>query len=79
MWVHLILIAPIIMMQYVLEEPKIVASPLAPPFLEYAGQLVAMLVLFDFQYYVWHYIHHKNRRLYKWCHIIHHEFHTPVS
>lgn len=35
--------------------------------------------MFDFQYFVWHYMHHHNRRLYKWAHIVHHEFHSPSA
>ncbi|XP_053742663.1 cholesterol 25-hydroxylase-like protein 1, member 1 [Synchiropus splendidus] len=40
---------------------------------------MAVLLLFDTQYYIWHYIHHKNQKLYRWVHAVHHEYMAPFS
>ncbi|KAM6937142.1 cholesterol 25-hydroxylase-like protein 1, member 1 [Xenentodon cancila] len=40
---------------------------------------LAILLLFDTQYFVWHYMHHKNPQLYRWVHAMHHEYMAPFS
>uniref|UniRef100_A0A665VDB9 Cholesterol 25-hydroxylase like 1, tandem duplicate 1 n=1 Tax=Echeneis naucrates TaxID=173247 RepID=A0A665VDB9_ECHNA len=40
---------------------------------------LATLLLFDTQYYIWHFIHHKHPQLYRYVHAIHHEYAAPFS
>lgn len=51
----------------------------APKFLTMVWHLAAMLVIFDFQYGLWHLIHHKNRWLYRNFHSVHHQYHTSFA
>ncbi|KAI5627243.1 cholesterol 25-hydroxylase-like protein [Silurus asotus] len=49
----------------------------APDFLEVIGHLVSCLLLFDFQYFIWHLLHHKVPWLYRTFHKVHHK-HTST-
>ncbi|XP_077954104.1 cholesterol 25-hydroxylase-like protein 1, member 1, partial [Gasterosteus aculeatus] len=40
---------------------------------------LAVLLLFDTQYYIWHFIHHKQPQLYRFMHATHHEYVAPFS
>ncbi|XP_061630315.1 cholesterol 25-hydroxylase-like protein 1, member 1 [Phyllopteryx taeniolatus] len=40
---------------------------------------LALLLVFDTQYYIWHVIHHKHVQLYRCIHAIHHEYAAPFS
>ncbi|MBN3307817.1 C25L1 protein, partial [Amia calva] len=58
------------------------SSPLhtrAPSVLELATGVLGCLLLFDFQYYLWHLVHHKNRYLYRSVHSYHHSYTAPFS
>ncbi|XP_062860038.1 cholesterol 25-hydroxylase-like protein [Trichomycterus rosablanca] len=46
----------------------------SPRFLEIIQHLVACLLLFDFQYFVWHVLHHKVPWLYRTFHKVHHNY-----
>ncbi|XP_069019518.1 cholesterol 25-hydroxylase-like protein 1, member 1 [Embiotoca jacksoni] len=51
----------------------------APTVCELFVEGLAILLLFDTQYFVWHYIHRKNSQLYRWIHAAHHEYMAPFS
>ncbi|XP_045893073.1 cholesterol 25-hydroxylase-like protein 1, member 1 [Micropterus dolomieu] len=51
----------------------------APTLCEVVIDGLAVLLVFDTQYYIWHYIHHKQPQLYRWIHAIHHEYRAPFS
>ncbi|KAM9753537.1 cholesterol 25-hydroxylase-like protein 1, member 1 [Menidia menidia] len=58
-------------------------APVLPQRAPAVGQLLAdglaVLLLFDTQYYVWHLIHHRSPQLYRWVHAVHHEYAAPFS
>ncbi|XP_028914788.1 cholesterol 25-hydroxylase [Ornithorhynchus anatinus] len=49
----------------------------APPLPEVLTQVVGCLLLFDFQYFLWHWLHHKVPWLYRTFHRVHHK-HTSA-
>ncbi|KAM7002652.1 cholesterol 25-hydroxylase-like protein 1, member 1 [Tautogolabrus adspersus] len=51
----------------------------APTLYEVFIDGLAVLLLFDTQYFIWHFIHHKHPQLYRWIHAIHHEYIAPFS
>ncbi|XP_060709646.1 cholesterol 25-hydroxylase-like protein 1, member 1 [Hemiscyllium ocellatum] len=51
----------------------------APTFTQFLTGVLSCLLVFDFQYYCWHLLHHKSRWLYKNLHAIHHEYVAPFS
>lgn len=72
-WNHLIFILPISIAQYVWTPPTELPA-LAPGLWEFCWQQYASLAIFDFEYYVWHYLHHRFRWLYRHVHSIHHHY-----
>ncbi|XP_040197454.1 cholesterol 25-hydroxylase-like protein 1, member 1 [Rana temporaria] len=42
-------------------------------------EVLGCLLLFDFQYFIWHVLHHKNLWLYKKVHAVHHKYVAPFS
>ncbi|XP_063786506.1 cholesterol 25-hydroxylase-like protein 1, member 2 [Pseudophryne corroboree] len=50
-----------------------------PSILDVVVGVMGSLLLFDFQYFIWHMIHHRNRWLYKTFHAIHHKYMAPFS
>uniref|UniRef100_A0A1I8G0G7 ANK_REP_REGION domain-containing protein n=1 Tax=Macrostomum lignano TaxID=282301 RepID=A0A1I8G0G7_9PLAT len=71
-------VLPVTVAQYIWVPPTPLPAK-APTALEFFGQLTALLVIFDFQYGVWHAVHHKNRWLYKNFHSTHHQYHTSFA
>ncbi|XP_077451674.1 cholesterol 25-hydroxylase-like protein 1, member 1 [Stigmatopora argus] len=51
----------------------------APSLCEIFVDGLALLLVFDTQYYIWHVIHHKHVQLYRCIHAIHHEYVAPFS
>ncbi|XP_059918014.1 cholesterol 25-hydroxylase-like protein 1, member 1 [Gadus macrocephalus] len=51
----------------------------APSVYELLVDGLAVLLLFDTQYFIWHVVHHKHLQLYRWVHAIHHEYISPFS
>ncbi len=49
-------------------------SAMAPGLLRVIWDLVACLLLFDFQYFIWHLLHHKVPWLYRTFHKVHHKY-----
>lgn len=75
-WNHLLFILPISMAQLVW-TPATTLTTLAPGLWEFCWQQYAALAVFDFEYYVWHWLHHKVRFLYRHVHSIHHHYSSP--
>jgi cholesterol 25-hydroxylase len=77
-WNHVLFILPAACAQWVWTPPTPMPE-LAPTLLEFFWHQFAGLLIFDFQYFVWHWTHHKIRFLYKHVHAIHHRYHAPFS
>ncbi|XP_016376739.1 cholesterol 25-hydroxylase-like protein 1, member 2 [Sinocyclocheilus rhinocerous] len=60
-------------------RPSIPLPERAPTLLELAGGVTGNLLLFDFQYFIWHFLHHKIRWLYVTFHAIHHNYAAPFA
>ncbi|KAG8440169.1 hypothetical protein GDO86_006102 [Hymenochirus boettgeri] len=59
--------------------PPVILPATAPSVCTLLVEIFGCLLLFDFQYYIWHFIHHKNLWLYKKVHAIHHTYVAPFS
>lgn len=57
-WNHVLFILPAAMAQWVWQPPTPLPE-MAPPLWEFVWHQVAALLIFDFQYFVWHWTHHK--------------------
>ncbi|XP_064609931.1 cholesterol 25-hydroxylase-like protein 1, member 2 [Liolophura sinensis] len=77
-WNHVIFILPASAAQWVWTPPTTLPD-LAPTLWEFTWHQIACLIVFDFQYYVWHLIHHRVRFLYKHIHSVHHRYHSPFG
>lgn len=75
-WNHVLYILPAACAQWVWTPPTPLPE-LAPPLLDFVWHQFAGLLIFDFQYYVWHWSHHKVRFLYKLVHSVHHRYNSP--
>nr|XP_039271223.1 cholesterol 25-hydroxylase-like protein 1, member 2 [Styela clava] len=60
-------------------RPPISLSVQAPSVAEFVLGLLGNMLIFDFQYYWWHRLHHNYRFLYKYVHKLHHEHNSPCS
>ncbi|XP_072241314.1 cholesterol 25-hydroxylase-like protein 1, member 1 [Leuresthes tenuis] len=75
---HIVFVLPaLIIGMFILPAPALPQD--APALYEVFIDGLAVLLLFDTQYYVWHFIHHKHPQLYRWVHAIHHEYLAPFS
>uniref|UniRef100_H3B4R1 Cholesterol 25-hydroxylase like 1, tandem duplicate 2 n=1 Tax=Latimeria chalumnae TaxID=7897 RepID=H3B4R1_LATCH len=70
---HLVFIFPAAVAQWYW-RPPIPLPEEAPTMIEAIVGIIGSLLLFDFQYFIWHMLHHKNRWLYKTFHAIHHDY-----
>ena len=77
-WNNVIYILPMSVAQWVW-SPDIVLPEKAPGLVEFTLHQFLALVIFDFEYWVWHTVHHKIRFLYRHVHALHHEYHAPSS
>lgn len=59
--------------------PPTPMPPEAPSVQEFLSQIFMMLIIFDFQYWIWHTTHHKIKWLYRNFHAIHHQFHSTFG
>ncbi|GMT05279.1 hypothetical protein PENTCL1PPCAC_27453 [Pristionchus entomophagus] len=59
--------------------PALELPPLAPTVFEMVSQIAIYFFLFDMTYFWFHYIHHKNKTLYRWCHSVHHMYSSPFA
>ncbi|XP_058608039.1 cholesterol 25-hydroxylase-like protein 1, member 2 isoform X2 [Onychostoma macrolepis] len=60
-------------------RPPVPLPEQAPTLLELAGGVTGSLLLFDLQYFIWHFLHHKIRWLYVTFHAIHHNYSAPFA
>ncbi|XP_078252889.1 cholesterol 25-hydroxylase-like protein 2 [Rhinoraja longicauda] len=75
---HVIFVFPAAVCQWYC-RPPIPLQDEAPLLSEFLAGILGCTILFDFQYYFWHMMHHKVRWLYTTFHAIHHEYHAPFS
>ncbi|KAK6189123.1 hypothetical protein SNE40_005161 [Patella caerulea] len=75
-WNNIMFIMPTAVAQWIWTPPTELPEK-APPLFEFLWHIFACLLVFDFQYYVWHLTHHKIRFLYRHIHGLHHRYHAP--
>ncbi|XP_060951090.1 cholesterol 25-hydroxylase-like protein [Limanda limanda] len=69
---HLVFILPLTVLHSYLRPLPLPEE--APPFLRLVAQVFVCLLLFDFQSFTWHLLHHKVTWLYRNFHKVHHTF-----
>ncbi|XP_028306296.1 cholesterol 25-hydroxylase-like protein 1, member 1 [Gouania willdenowi] len=75
---HIVFVLPsVLITMFILPTPTLPQD--APTLYKMFIDGLAVLLLFDTQYFIWHYVHHKNTQLYHWIHAIHHEYMAPFS
>uniref|UniRef100_UPI00398E8C97 cholesterol 25-hydroxylase-like protein 1, member 1 n=1 Tax=Pristiophorus japonicus TaxID=55135 RepID=UPI00398E8C97 len=75
---HLVYVLPAVGINWLWRPPAPLPAT-APTSAQFLSGVVSCLLVFDFQYYVWHRLHHGNRWLYKAVHSIHHDYMLPFS
>lgn len=75
-WNQVLYILPAAVAQWIWTPPTDLPD-LAPTAFEFFWHQAAAFLIFDFQYFVWHWSHHKIRFLYKYIHSLHHKYHSP--
>ncbi|XP_029951862.1 cholesterol 25-hydroxylase-like protein 1, member 1 [Salarias fasciatus] len=75
---HIFFVLPSVLLSvFILPAPVMPKD--APAVSEVFIDGLAVLLLFDTQYYIWHFVHHKHQQLYRWIHAVHHEYNAPFS
>nr|XP_043882926.1 cholesterol 25-hydroxylase-like protein 1, member 2 [Solea senegalensis] len=75
---HVFLVLPASVAQWAWRPP--VDLPVqAPLLMELIAGVIGNLLLFDFQYFIWHLLHHRIRWLYVTFHAIHHNYSAPFA
>lgn len=75
---HLFFVLPAVIIGiFILPSPVLPRQ--APSLYQIFTEGLAVLLVFDAQYYIWHLMHHRNTQLYRWVHAIHHEYVAPFS
>jgi len=77
-WNHILLIVPMALVQLIWVPPTPLPE-VAPTLFQFVWHQIAFFVIFDFEYWAWHALHHKVRFLYRWCHSVHHQYHSPFA
>uniref|UniRef100_UPI00398E4E0D cholesterol 25-hydroxylase-like protein 2 n=1 Tax=Pristiophorus japonicus TaxID=55135 RepID=UPI00398E4E0D len=75
---HLVFILPAATAQWYW-RPPIPLPAEAPALSELLVGMLSCTILFDFQCYIWHLLHHRIRWLYTTFHAVHHEYCEPFS
>ncbi|KAM8972171.1 cholesterol 25-hydroxylase-like protein 1, member 1 [Pelodytes ibericus] len=75
---HVVYILPVVMLSCCFMPAPALPSA-APSLCTLFVEVFGCLLLFDFQYFVWHIFHHKNQWLYKKVHAVHHKYIAPFS
>lgn len=78
MYNHLLYIFPATVAQWLWRPPTPLPQE-APTLLTFFLGILGCMVLFDFQYYVWHLLHHQVPWLYRTFHAIHHQYNQTFS
>nr|XP_040019550.1 cholesterol 25-hydroxylase-like protein 1, member 1 [Gasterosteus aculeatus aculeatus] len=75
---NIVFVLPTVLLtMFILPTPKLPDT--APTLYKVIIDGLAVLLLFDTQYYIWHFIHHKQPQLYRFMHATHHEYVAPFS
>ena len=72
-WNQLLYILPVSVAQWVWTPPTHLPT-VAPGLWELVWQVYAALAVFDAEYYLWHWSHHRVRWLYRHVHSVHHHY-----
>lgn len=75
---YLVYVFPVTVAQWYWRPPTPLPEA-APSLSELVCGVLCCTFLFDFQYYIWHVLHHKIQWLYVTFHAIHHEYYVPFS
>ena len=75
---HVFLVLPASVAQWAW-RPPVDLPDRAPSLLELIAGVIGNLLLFDFQYFIWHLLHHRIRWLYVTFHAIHHKYSSPFA
>lgn len=75
---HLVFIFPAAVAQW-LWRPPIPLPQKAPTLTAFLMGILGCTVVFDFQYYLWHMLHHRIGWLYRTFHAVHHQYNEPFS
>lgn len=75
---HVFYIFPATVAQWLWRPPTLLPRE-APTFLSFVLGILGCMVLFDFQYYLWHLLHHQIPWLYRTFHAIHHQYNQTFS
>ncbi|XP_057674590.1 cholesterol 25-hydroxylase-like protein 2 [Corythoichthys intestinalis] len=75
---HLLYVFPAAVAQWLWRPPTPLPQQ-APTLWEFCLGILGCLVVFDFQYYLWHLLHHRVPWLYRTFHAVHHEYRRPFS
>lgn len=75
---HLLLVFPAAVAQWAW-RPPVPLPERAPTLMEVVGGVTGNLLLFDLQYFIWHFLHHKIHWLYVTFHAIHHNYMAPFA
>ncbi|MFT7815616.1 cholesterol 25-hydroxylase-like protein 2 [Arapaima gigas] len=73
---HIVFVFPASVAQWYW-RPPLPLEDTAPTVMEFTVHILGCMVLFDSQYYLWHWAHHKSKWLYATFHAVHHEFSQP--
>lgn len=75
---HIFFVLPAVIISiFIMPAPPLPRD--APTVYELFIDMLAVLLLFDTQYFIWHFMHHKHPQLYRWIHAVHHEYIAPFS
>ncbi|XP_076616376.1 cholesterol 25-hydroxylase-like protein [Chaetodon auriga] len=74
---HLVFIFPLTVMHWYLRPIHLPKE--APPLPHLLAQVLVCLLLFDFQSFIWHLLHHKVPWLYRNFHKVHHTYTSPSA
>ncbi|MEE6514965.1 hypothetical protein FKM82_023429, partial [Ascaphus truei] len=75
---HLVYVFPTVLLNGLWMPPAPLPA-MAPSVCTLLVEVFGCLLLFDFQYFIWHVLHHKNYWLYKKLHAVHHKYVAPFS
>lgn len=74
---HVVFLFPLTVLHWFWRPASFIAE--APGTLRLIWDVVACLLLFDFQYFIWHLLHHKVPWLYRTFHKVHHKHTTTFA
>ncbi|KAM4748943.1 cholesterol 25-hydroxylase-like protein 1, member 1 [Rhinophrynus dorsalis] len=75
---HVFYVFPLVFLNW-FYMPPVTLPATAPCVCALLVEVFGCLLLFDFQYFIWHILHHKIHWLYKNVHAVHHKYAAPFS